>query len=77
MGTNDDPHAGTTTGRLSVDFLVGTEEMAAHFGVTKATVYRWCKEGRIPCMKVGKHWRMRRSKLLEFPKEEAGDPGGA
>ena len=77
MGTKDDPRAGTTTGRLGVDSLVGTEEVAAHFGVTKATVYRWCKEGRIPCMKVGKHWRMRRSKLPEFPEEGGGDPGGA
>ena len=63
--------------RRSGEALLSAEEVAEYFGVTMTTVYRWCKEGRIPCMKVGKHWRMRRSKLLEFPKEEAGDPGGA
>ena len=76
MDTKDDPHAGTTR-RLTVDFLVGTEEVAAHFGVTPHTIYRWCKEGRLPCMKVGKHWRMRRSKLLEFPQGDRGPRRGS
>ena len=49
--------------------LLDAEEVAAYFGVKKATVYRWCREGRIPCLKVGKHWRVRREALEDFLKE--------
>jgi len=36
------------------DALLSTEEVAGYFGVGRVTVYRWCKEGRIPYLKVGK-----------------------
>ena len=49
--------------------LLGAEEVAGYFGVKKATVYRWCKEGRIPCLKVGKRWRVRREALEDFLEE--------
>jgi Helix-turn-helix domain len=29
-------------------------------------VYRWCREGRLPCLKVGKSWRIRREALEDF-----------
>ena len=38
-------------------------------GVKETTVYRWCKEGKMPCLKVGKHWRVRRGALENFLKE--------
>jgi excisionase family DNA binding protein len=38
-------------------------------GVKETTVYRWCKEGRLPCLKVGKHWRIRREAIENFLKE--------
>jgi len=34
--------------------------------VKETTVYRWCKEGKLPCLKVGKHWRIRRRVLEDF-----------
>src|SRR5215218_6897689 len=37
-------------------------------GVKETTVYRWCKEGKLPCLKVGKHWRIRREALKDFLK---------
>ena len=37
-------------------------------GVKQTTVYRWCKEGKLPCLKVGKHWRIRREALEDFLK---------
>lgn len=30
------------------------------------TVYRWCREGRLPCLKVGRSWRIRREALEDF-----------
>ena len=44
-------------------------DVAAMIGVKETTVYRWCKEGKLPCLKVGKHWRIRREVLEDFLKE--------
>ncbi len=52
--------------------LLTTEEVALYFGVGKATVYRWCREGRIPCLKISKHWRIRREDLVGFLKKSEG-----
>ena len=35
-------------------------------GVKETTIYRWCKEGKLPCLKVGKHWRIIREVLEDF-----------
>jgi len=49
--------------------LLGAEEVAALLGVKELTVWRWCREGNLPCLKVGKHWRIRRGVLEEFLKQ--------
>jgi excisionase family DNA binding protein len=46
--------------------LLGAEDVAALMGVKETTVWRWCREGRLPCLKVGKHWRVRRETLEDF-----------
>jgi excisionase family DNA binding protein len=48
--------------------LLGAEDVAGLIGVKETTVYRWCKEGKLPCLKVGKHWRVRREALEDFLK---------
>ena len=50
--------------------LMGVEEVAGYLGVGRVTVYRWCREGRLPCLKVGKSWRVRRGALEDFLKRE-------
>ncbi len=49
--------------------LMGVEEVAEYLGVGRVTVYRWCREGRLPCLKVGKSWRIRRGTLEDFLKQ--------
>ena len=49
--------------------LLGAEEVAALLGVKETTVWRWCREGRLPCLKVGKYWRVRREALESFLKQ--------
>jgi excisionase family DNA binding protein len=46
--------------------LLGAEDVAALMGVKETTVWRWCREGNLPCLKVGKHWRVRREALEDF-----------
>ena len=48
--------------------LLAATDVAAMIGVKETTVYRWCKEGKLPCMKVGKQWRVRRGDLEDFLK---------
>lgn len=46
--------------------LLGVDEVARYLGVGRVTVYRWCREGRLPCLKVGRSWRVRREALDDF-----------
>jgi excisionase family DNA binding protein len=48
------------------DELLEVPEIARYLKVSDVTVYRWCKEGRLPCLKLGHHWRVRRSALDAF-----------
>lgn len=50
--------------------LLGAEDVAGLLGVKESTVWRWCREGSLPCLKMGKHWRVRRGVLEEFLKEK-------
>src|SRR5829696_9039286 len=49
--------------------LLAAADVAGMIGVKETTVYRWCSEGKLPCLKIGKHWRIRREVLEDFLKE--------
>ena len=49
--------------------LLGAEAVAGMLGVKESTIWRWCREGRLPCLKVGKRWRVRREALEDFLRE--------
>src|SRR4028118_1891444 len=59
---------GHRTGRTQETELLGAEDVAELVGVKETTVYKWCKEGKLPCLKVGKRWRIRREALEDFLK---------
>ncbi|MGI8860174.1 MAG: helix-turn-helix domain-containing protein [Rubrobacteraceae bacterium] len=46
--------------------LLAVAEVAEYLGVGQVTVYRWCREGRLPCLKIGKSWRIRREAMDDF-----------
>src|SRR3712207_5224731 len=52
--------------RASEKELLSAEDVAEMIGVKETTVWRWCREGTLPCLKVGKHWRVRREALEVF-----------
>ncbi len=52
--------------------LLGVAEVAGYLGVGTVTVYRWCREGRLPCLKVGKSWRTRGEALENFLSRGSG-----
>ncbi len=48
--------------------VVTVAEAAAHFGVKRATIYRWIKSGKLPTMPwPGGHHRIPRSALVGSP----------
>jgi excisionase family DNA binding protein len=49
--------------------LLAATDVAGMIGIKETTVYKWCKEGKLPCLKVGKHWRIRRVALENFLRE--------
>ena len=61
--------------RPTTERLLSAEEVAAYLGVERTTVWRWCREGRVPCLKVGRQWRVRRGDLEDLLKEAEGSEG--
>ena len=57
---------GETVARSTEKELLSAEDVAQLMGVKETTVWRWCREGNLPCLKVGKHWRVRREALEDF-----------
>src|ERR687893_1992231 len=49
--------------------LLAAADVAELIGVEETTIYRWCGEGKLPCLKIGEHWRRRRGVLEDFLKE--------
>ena len=39
--------------------IYDAEKLAKFFGVTKATIWAWCKKGKLPAFKIGKEWKIR------------------
>ncbi len=48
--------------------LLDTDDVAAYLGVGSVTVWRWCRDGVLPCLKIGRGWRIRREALEGFLK---------
>lgn len=57
-------YAGRTS--ITQKDLLSVEDVSGYLGVGAVTVYRWCREGRLPCLKIGKSWRIRREALEDF-----------
>ncbi len=46
--------------------LFTADEVARELDLRATTIYQWCREGRLPAIKLGKEWRIRRSALDAF-----------
>jgi excisionase family DNA binding protein len=49
-----------------VDPLLSVGQVAQRLDVQPVTVYRWCRSGRLRCLKPGKAWRIRQADLEAF-----------
>lgn len=39
------------------------DELSVYVKVSKSTLYKLVREGKIPCQKVGRHWRFRKETI--------------
>ena len=39
------------------------EELSAYLKIPKSTLYKIVREGKVPCQKVGRHWRFRKQAI--------------
>ena len=48
------------------DKILNVEHIAKFFGVSRKTVWEWCKHGKLPAFKIGKEWKIRQSDLQKI-----------
>lgn len=45
------------------DVIMKPVEVAEYLKIPVSTLYKLCQEGKIPAMRVGKHWRFRKEQI--------------
>ena len=48
------------------------EEVAEYLRIPRSSLYKLAQEGKIPCRKVGRHWRFRRETIDRWLEESPG-----
>jgi len=46
--------------------LLTPEEVAEYLKVPVETIWRWCRNGVIPALKIGKYWRIPENKFSDY-----------
>lgn len=46
--------------------VLTVDEAAEYLRIPKSTLYKLAQEGKVPCQKVGKHWRFSKDALHEW-----------
>ena len=50
--------------------VLTVEEVSELLRVPKSTVYKLAQEGKLPAIKVGKHWRFKKDALERWMEEQ-------
>lgn len=48
---------------------LSVEEIGAHLGVSKETIYRWLEKKKMPAHRVGRLWKFKASEVDEWVKD--------
>lgn len=54
------------------DAVLTAEQLAERWQVGRQHVYRLAREGRIPCLPIGRYYRFRLSTILAWEAEQEG-----
>ncbi len=55
------------------DEVLTIEELASYLKVPKSTLYKLVREGKVPCQKIGRHWRFRKGAINNWLEESRKD----
>jgi PTS system nitrogen regulatory IIA component len=50
--------------------LISLKQAASYLGMSKESLYIQARDGKIPCLKIGRIWKFRRSDLDNWVTEE-------
>lgn len=56
------------------DEVLTINELSVYLKIPKSTLYKLVREGKVPCQKVGRHWRFRK-RAIDRWLEETGPAG--
>ena len=56
------------------DAMLTPREAAEYLKVPVETIWRWCREGTLPAIKIGKYWRVPADQLTMFIKSKGNLP---
>ena len=45
------------------DDILTIAELSDYLRISRSTLYKLAQEGRVPCQKVGRHWRFRKETI--------------
>lgn len=48
---------------------LSVEEIAAHLGISKETIYRWLEKEKIPAHRMGRLWKFKASEVDQWVKD--------
>lgn len=43
--------------KIKMGDVLTIDELSAYLKIPKSTLYKLVREGKIPCQKIGRHWR--------------------
>ena len=58
------------------DSVLTIDELSAYLKISKSTLYKLSQEGKVPCQKVGRHWRYHRAAIDKWL-SDSGDASAA
>ena len=53
------------------------DELADYLRISRSTLYKLAQEGRVPCQKVGRHWRFRKQAIDRWLEDGGADGANA
>ncbi len=53
--------------------LMTIKEVADYLRLSKVTVYKMTRQGKIPALKIGKQWRYNKSEIDSWVKQKSND----
>jgi len=62
---------------MEEDRWFSVEEIAAHLGIKRDTVYKWLEQKKMPAHKVGRLWKFNKIEIDKWVRSGKARPGNS